>query len=132
MSPREQWIAILDAASTTRPSDLNEEWEWLMDELGVRLDLFPAVLNALSQQRWREAKSPRAYLKTVAKREARRMGLLETHDSELVVVNASVGFEGATETQEETLERVAYQLESGGPFKSGDGVWRSGGSGYSE
>jgi hypothetical protein len=46
-----------------------------MDELAVPYQYFPAVLEGIRQNRWRQAKNPKAYLKTIVRREAVKLGL---------------------------------------------------------
>ena len=71
---RGPWIVILEAASHRPGDEINDEWEWLLDQLDLSAECFLAVLETIRQGRWRTAKNPRAYVKTVAKREARKMG----------------------------------------------------------
>src|SRR5271163_25545 len=66
---REQWLAILEAASSHPPAAPDLDWRRLIKQLGLPLEYFPAVLEAIQQGRWREVKYPRAYIKTVAKAE---------------------------------------------------------------
>lgn len=73
---RDQWIFILDAAAGRPFDQLDEDWVWLIDELGLPYEYLPAVVEAIRQDRWRTAKDPRAYVKTVANREAKKMGLV--------------------------------------------------------
>ncbi len=89
---RAQWVAMLDAAAQRPGDELNEEWRCLIGQLWPgRFDyevgigrknngageFFLAVKRAIDQGRWRNAKDPRAYAKTVAKREAKKMDLIE-------------------------------------------------------
>jgi hypothetical protein len=45
----------------------------LLRELGLPMDTFSAVLEAVQQGRWRTARNPKAYVKTVARREFKKM-----------------------------------------------------------
>ena len=106
---REHWIAILEAASCSSPDEMNQEWEWLMDELALPLEYFPAVLDALRQGRWRTAKYPRAYLKTVSKREAVKLGLAANVPFELELVSPRMRSDGSSTSYEETIEELLYK-----------------------
>src|SRR5271165_7595918 len=124
---REHWMAILEAASLNLPSEMNEEWTWLMQELGLRPEYFLAVLEAIKQGRWRKAKIPKAYLKTVAKREAVKMGLASDEGPrELLLVPAARTPDGSETPQDETLGLISYSEGSSEAIKRGDGVWRRG------
>ena len=46
---REQWLAILESAATNPGDVQNEEWTWLMRELGQPLAHFPAVLRVIRE-----------------------------------------------------------------------------------
>ncbi len=59
---RDEWLAILEAVALNPASVENEGSNWLMRPLGMPLTHFPAVLNAIHQGRWRNAKNPIAYL----------------------------------------------------------------------
>jgi hypothetical protein len=73
---RNQRMAILDAAAQRPGDEFNEEWEWLVDQLGLPEECFLAVRETIRQGRSRTAKNPRVYVKTVANREATKMELL--------------------------------------------------------
>jgi hypothetical protein len=84
---RAQWLTVLEIASQSLPDEINEHWEWLIDQLGLSCDLFPAVLIAIQQGRWRTAQNPRAYIRVVARREAKKLepipsdnGVVTLHD----------------------------------------------------
>jgi hypothetical protein len=83
---RDQWIAILEAAASSSPDEMDDQWEWLLDELGIRYDHFEALIETLRQGTWRDAKNPKAYVKTVTSREAIRLGLVEAPRQEDVLV----------------------------------------------
>ena len=123
---RTQWIAILEAASVNPPETMNAEWGWLMDELELPLDYWLAVRAAIQQGRWREAKNPRAYIKTVAKREARKMGLVETPDRNLVLVDSKASANGSSVSSKEILGSLSHTFGTSEATKRADGVWRRG------
>lgn len=122
---REQWIALLDAATRSTENLNEEDWKWLMKELGLPANYFLAVRVALAQGRWREARNPRAYLKTVVSREAKKMGL----DKDMVGDQITVPMmeDGKEMGYEEALEQAIYTRSSGEAVKGSDGVWRKGG-----
>jgi len=75
---RAQFTAIFEHAALALNGRGETEWPWLMaDILKLPTRLLPAVQLALAQGRWRNAKNPKAYIKTVAKREALKMGLVD-------------------------------------------------------
>jgi hypothetical protein len=108
---RQDWLSVLEAAASTPPDQMNDQWAWLLRELGLPEDYFLAILEALKQGRWRTAADPKAYLKTVAKREARRLGLVYDDSSELLL-------------EADDLEAAAYATSMSEPLKGDDGVWR--------
>jgi hypothetical protein len=46
---RALWTNLLSAAATQSPDQLNDEWRWLLAELDLSVELFPAVLLAVKQ-----------------------------------------------------------------------------------
>jgi hypothetical protein len=122
---RNQWMTILDAAFQRPGNEINEEWEWLLEQLGLPEDYFLAVAEAIRQGRWRNAKNPRTYVKTVAKREAVKMGLLSEPGDILELVNAPAN--GAVFSMEAALDHYAELNDTAEAVKSADGVWRRGG-----
>jgi hypothetical protein len=124
-SERNQWLLILDAAAIRPCNELNGEWEWLIEQLGLAEDYFLALVEAIRQGRWRNAKNPRTYVKTVAKREAIKMGLDFKPDGVLELVPAPGN--GAAFSMEATLDHYAYLGSTSEAVKGDDGVWRSGG-----
>jgi hypothetical protein len=112
---RDSWISLLDAAASNPPDELNDEWKWLLEQLGLPTSFFPAVLEALTQGRWRQAKNPRAYLKTVARREAVKMGLTSDGPDEFITLTNN------------DIDTVSYVRGVSEPIKGQDGIWRPGG-----
>jgi hypothetical protein len=124
---RDQWIAILEAASSSPPSAMEDEWDWLMQELGLPYEHYEALLEAIKQGRWRQAKNPKAYVKTVAKREAIKMGLDDAPSNECVPASAFKGPDGSQIPYEQAIESLIYDSGTSDTMKSADGVWRRGG-----
>lgn len=122
---RETWISLLDAALERPGTELNDEWAWLLDQLGMTAEQYPAVLEALRQGRWREATNPRAYLKTVARREALKEQLTAQKQDNLVLVPIMAENEAAS--VEGTLDHLAHLRETAEAVQGADGIWRRGG-----
>jgi hypothetical protein len=118
-------MAILDAAAQRPGDEINEEWEWLLDQLDLPEEYFLGVLEAVQQGRWRTAKNPWAYVKTVAKREAAKMGLLSEPADILKLVDGPA--DGKKFSMEGALDYWAQLSETSEAIKSDDGVWRRGG-----
>lgn len=121
---RSQWLAILDSASQRPGDEINAEWEWLLDQLGFPAEYFLAVLETIRQQRWRTAKNPRAYVKTVAKRIATKTGLLSESSDILKLVNAPTN--GEKFSMEGQLDHLAHVSETSEAIRGKDGIWRRG------
>ena len=121
---REAWCSTLEAALQTPGDQHNDLWAWLLGQLGLTPEDYPAVLEALRQGRWREAKNPRAYLKTVARREALKEQLAAQKLDNLILVPTTA--EGETASTEGTLDHIAYMWSARDAVRSSDGVWRTG------
>ena len=121
---RSQWMAILDAAAQRPGDEINEEWEWLLDQLGLSEEYFPAVLETIHQGRWRTAGNPRAYVKTVARREAGKMGLLAEPTNILKLIDAPTN--GQTFSMEGELDHLTLVSDTSEVIRGEDGVWRRG------
>ena len=125
---RTQWIAILEAAAQNPPDEMNEEWTWLMGELGLPFDYYLAVCAAIQQGRWRRAKDPRAYVKTVAKREAVKLGLVSDElEPHLTLVNLRPANQNGIPRLEDKLGMIHHAATTSDLLKGADGVWRQGG-----
>lgn len=122
---RDQWMTILDAAAQRPGDEINDEWEWLLEQLGLQPGFFLAVAEAIRQGRWRNAKNPRVYVKTVAKREALKMGLLSEPADILELVHAPSN--GEPFSMEAMLNHYAELSSTAESVKGADGVWRRGG-----
>jgi len=119
-------MAVLEAASHCQPDQSSSEWEWLMKRLGLGPEYFLAIYEAVRQGRWRKAKNPRAYIKTVARRQGLKMGLLREESKEFVLVSGTET-DGGGVTGDEVLDFIGHQRESAEPLRGSDGVWRAGG-----
>lgn len=120
-----EWMRMLETVAHRPPDEANAEWEWLLEELGLGPEYFLAIYEAVRQGRWRTARDPKAYLKTVAKREAAEMELPAQGDARLVFPG-EIECEGEEITQEERLDYMQHQYDSAGPSQAADGVWRPG------
>src|SRR5215467_2141263 len=120
-----EWLGALETAAQLRVEQSSAVWVWLMQELRLGPQYFLAVREAVQQGRWRTAKNPKTYLKTVARREARKMGLVKEDSGNLVSVGSSRS-EGEEISDEEGLEYLGHQYDSREAIKDEDGVWRAG------
>ena len=120
-----EWMAVLETVSRQSPDEANAEWEWLMEQLGLGPEYFLAIYEAVRQGRWRGARDPKAYLKTVAKREAAEMELPAQEDARLVFPG-EMESDGEKLSQEERLDYIQHEYKSAGPSQGADGVWRPG------
>jgi hypothetical protein len=127
---REQWIAIFESAASSSPDEMDDQWEWLLDELGIRYDHFEALTETLKQGRWRDAKNPKAYVKTVTRREAIRLGLVEAPDKSMVLVTPRNSSDPRPASQGDVLDEYTLTSERA-TRKGADGIWR-GGSGLGD
>lgn len=90
-STKAEWLGALETAAKLGVEQCSAIWVWIMQELGLGPQYFLAIREAIQQGRWRTAKNPKAYIKTLAKREALKMGLVNedsgnlAHESPLVV-----------------------------------------------
>jgi hypothetical protein len=111
---RDQWIAILEAAASSSPDEMDDQWEWLLDELGIRYDHFEALIETLRQGTWRDAKNPKAYVKTVTSREAIRLGLVEAPRQEDVLVTRRNSSDPRPASQGNVLDEYILASEQPG------------------
>lgn len=122
-----EWMAVLETVSQRPPDECNAEWEWLMEQLGLRPEYFLAIYEAVRQGRWRGARDPKAYLKTVAKRKAAAMELPAEGDARLVFPGEMKDVDGGKLSQEERLGYMQHEVDSVEPLKGAGGIWRPGG-----
>lgn len=106
-----EWLAVLEAIAGRPPDEANAEWEWLMYQLGVGPEYFLAIYAAIQQGRWRAANNPKAYLKTVAKREASKIDAQAERSAELVFPG-EIECDGEEISQEERLDSMQHELDS--------------------
>jgi hypothetical protein len=93
----------------------------LLRELGLPMDTFSAVLEAVQQGRWWTARNPKAYVKTVAR-------IQEDGPTNRRPGNYALGNQAATGgsfSMEELLE-AARARSSSVARKGADGIWRRG------
>src|SRR5690242_11125391 len=121
-----EWLGILETAAKVEVEQSSAVWVWIMQELRLGPQYFLAVREAVLQGRWRTAKNPKTYIKTVAKREALKMGLV-TEDSGNLVPIGRTRSDGEQISGEEALEYLGHRYDSREAAKGEDGVWRTGG-----
>lgn len=122
-SDRENWLAILEVAAAKLEDWSNEDWKSLLAGLGLPLEDYPSLILTLEQGRWRNAKDPRAYVKTVARRLAARQKAMECSKIPEFVPQSKV--DGVS--SEDLLGHLAFVSETDGPVRGADGVWRRSG-----
>jgi hypothetical protein len=127
-STKAEWLGVLETAAKLSVEQSSAIWVWLMQELRLGPQYFLAIREAVQQGRWRTAKNPKAYLKTVVKREALKMGLVDETSDDLVTIGGSRS-EDEEATSEEALEHLEHRYGSRSAAKGADGVWRAGGGG---
>jgi hypothetical protein len=124
-STKAEWLGVLETAARLSVEQSSAVWVWIMQELRLGPQYFLAIREAVQQGRWRTAKSPKTYIKTVAKREARKMGLV-TEDSGNLVPVGGTRSEGEETSGEEALEYLGHNYDSRDAAKGEDGIWRAG------
>lgn len=118
---RDHYIAIFDQAAATPAEGHDAEWLWLISEvLKLPICYLPAAQEALRQGRWRNARNPKVYLKTVAQREAIRLGLAPDPREGQTLNIPTVPELGRPMSQDEYIDYRSYD----GPVKEA-GVWRA-------
>lgn len=137
---REKWIVLLETIAQKRPDQVEGEWAWVMEQLGLGPEYFLAIHEAVRRGGWREADNPAGYLRTVARREARRLGAsgerkpeglrgvpgFEGWGEEVTLGRAGgTEMEGERFSSEELLDHLQYRQDSGKPMPEADGTWRA-------
>lgn len=137
---REKCLGALEIIALRRPDEAEAEWAWLMKELELGPEYFLAIYEAVRQGRWRDSENPGAYIKSVAKREARRetpsgerkpRGLRGFQGLEFQAEEVTLGRSRAVEmdgdrfSSEDKLEELEYRQASGKSLRDADGVWRT-------
>ena len=125
---RAEWLGVLETAAKLSVEQSSAVWVWIMQELRLGPQYFLAIREAVQQGRWRSAKNPKTYLKTIAKREAVKMGLVNEDSGNLVLVGSS-GSDGEETSSEEALEYLGHHYDSRDAAKGEDAIWRAGAAG---
>ena len=123
-----EWLGVLETAAKLSVEQSSAVWVWIMQELRLGPQYFLAIREAVQQGRWRTAKNPKTYLKTIAKREAVKMGLVNEDRGNLVPVGSS-GSDGEETSSEEALEYLGHHYDSRDAAKGEDAIWRAGAAG---
>jgi len=118
----EAWMALIRRAAANGPDKLSDELVSVLEFLNLPLSYSLAVQKVLSEGNWASAKHPRAYIRSAAITQARKMHLsvpqrndtLECGDPHLVFLG---GDELDSATTPENIERAIEEdrLERGGP-----------------
>lgn len=127
-STKAEWLGALETAAKLGVEQSSAVWVWMMQELRLGPQYFVAIREAVQQGRWRTAKNPKAYIKTVAKREALKMGLVAEDNGNLVPIGKTRS-DGEEISGEEALEYLGHQYDSHDTAKGEDGIWRAGAAG---
>jgi hypothetical protein len=127
-STKTEWLGVLETAAQLSVEQSSAVWVWIMQELRLGPQYFLAIREAVQQGRWRTAKNPKTYIKTVAKREALKMGLVNEASPDLVSIGRTRDEDEETPA-EEALEYLAQQYDGREAAKGADGVWRAGAGG---
>jgi hypothetical protein len=118
---RTRYLAVFDQAAATPPEGHDSHWLWFIEKfLELPQCYLPAAQEALRQGRWRKAKNPKGYVKTVAQREAIKMGLAPDPYENVHVVIPALDGRGRPMSHDEYIEYLFYD----GPVKEG-GVWHA-------
>jgi hypothetical protein len=83
-------------------------------------DDYFALREALRQGRWRKAKNPRAYIKTVVRREALHEKSAAAAKNPLVLMPAISEDDGVS--VQNSLDRLSYVQDTSGAVKGPDGI----------
>src|SRR5712675_1862291 len=126
-STKAEWLGVLETAAKLSVEQSSAVWVWIMQELRLGPQYFLAIREVVQQGRWRTARNPKTYIKTIAKREARKMGLVKEDSGNLVPVSS--GNYGEETSSEEALEYLGHHYDSRGAAKGEDGTWRAGAAG---
>jgi hypothetical protein len=125
-STKAEWLGVLETAAKLSVEQSSAVWVWIMQELRLGPQYFLAIREEVVQQgRWRTAKNPKAYIKTAAKRQALKMGLVTEDSGNLVPVGRSRS-DREEISGEEMLEHLGQQYDSREAAKGEDGTWRVG------
>jgi hypothetical protein len=124
---RGEWILILEEAALPESSENNDLWGALMKSLKLPLGDYPHLVEAIREGRWRLAKDPRSYIKTVTRRISRAANRSPEDD---VTALLNLPANDQTFSFEKAIDLIG--LRQGTQASKGtDGVWRRG-SGISD
>ena len=112
-------LNILKRAATDPPKLNDEEIVALMKSLPLPLCYFSAVQEAVRQGKWRNARNPVGYIRTVAERQAPRIGLADD-PAEKIHLNVP-SIDGQRLSHDQYLDYLSYD----GPTKQ-NGIWSAG------
>ena len=124
-STKAEWLGVLETAAKLSVEQSSAVWVWMMQEFRLGPQYFLAIREAVQQGRWRTARNPKTYIKTVAKREALKMGLVSEDSGNLVPVGSG-GSDGEKTSSEKTLEYLGHHYESREAARGEDGIRRAG------
>lgn len=127
-SGKAEWLGVLETAAKLSVEQSSAVWVWIMQELNLGPQYFLAIREVVQEGRWRTAKNPKAYVKTAAKRQAQKTGLVKQDSGNLVLVGSSRS-EGKEISGEEALEHLGHQYDSRDAAKGEDAIWRAGAAG---
>jgi hypothetical protein len=122
---RAELRAIFEAAVEMPFEGHDAEWVRIMDLLRLPGCFIPAVKDALKQGRWRQARDPRAYIKTVAQREALKMGLVDSAEEPNIVKDDADG-------RPLNLDLGQFAASGLGPTKTRAGIWHQGSAAFAD
>lgn len=128
---RNQWLKVLQAAAESEPDAVNDLWCWLMVELGIPLEHFHEVFVAVAEGRWRNARNPKAYVKTVARRLAKKSRAKAASDDQALVPLGDGPCDRYEFSFEEAIDASRVR-SSAQPSKHADGIWRRGEGDYED
>lgn len=121
---RETWVAVLEAAAQKPGDQIDDEWRWLLSQLRLPSDDYTALREAVCQGRWRNAKNPRTYIKTVARREAHKEKAATVANDPLVLMPTTS--DDNRSSVEGSLDHISYVRDTSEAVQGSDGVWRRG------
>ena len=120
---REKWLEVLESLARSRPDQVEQEWAWLMQRLGLGPEYFLPIHEVIQQGRWRNSDNPAGYIKAAARREDRRSLERALGDgNELTVGGLYSRSEGSSE---DFLDHMEYRQDRQLPTRESDNVWRS-------
>lgn len=120
---KEKWLQALESLARSRPDQVEQEWTWLMQRLGLGPEYFLAIHEVIQQGRWRTSDNPAGYIKAAAQREDRRsLERVLGDGNELTVAGLYNGAEGSAE---DFLDHMENRQDRQQPTREKDGVWRS-------